>query len=153
MSGYQKNMVSSLVFAVLGAALLIVIPASVDIGTMSAVGPRAFPYFIAICMIILSVVLAAVTYWENRKNDAKMEHTKSASGEGKNELRALMLVAIVLLYILTFDILGYFGSTFIAATLMLLLFRSRNIKHYLIVYGSAMVIYLAFTKLLYVMLP
>ncbi|MEG0541545.1 MAG: tripartite tricarboxylate transporter TctB family protein [Angelakisella sp.] len=153
MSSYQKNMISSLVFFVLGIVLLIVIPTSVDSGTMSDVGPRAFPYFIAVCMIALSSVLAANTYWERKKNLNQVAGKKAEPGEGKNELRALALVAIILLYILTFDILGYFVSTFIASTLMLLLFRTKNIKHYLIVYGVAIAIYLAFTKLLFVMLP
>lgn len=153
MSKYQKSMISSLVFTVLGVVLLIVIPVSVDAGTMSAVGPRTFPYFIAVCMIVLSLMLAMTTYLENKKSSGKSKSGNVELTEWKNELRALLLVVVVLLYVLTFDALGYFVSTFIASTLMLLIFRTKNIIHYLVVYGAAIAIYLAFTKLLYVMLP
>lgn len=153
MSKYQKNIISSLVFTVLGVVLLLLIPNSIEAGTMSAVGPRAFPYFISVCMIALSLALAATTYWGNKKSDSKAKQDNIEPTEWKNELRALLLVVIVLLYIFTFDVLGYFISTFIASTLMLLLFRAKKIKYYLIVYGVAITIYLAFTKLLYVMLP
>lgn len=168
MSSYQKNMLSGLIFLLLGVALLIIIPISVDEGAMSSVGPRAFPQFIAVSMVLLSCLLMASSWHGQRKRadgarpQAVQVQQPAAEGEQpvlaakkesvRDEGRAFILIAIILLYILTFDKLGYLLSTFLASTLTLVLFRVKKTGYYLVVYASAAAIYFAFTKLLFVML-
>lgn len=139
---------------ILGIALIIFIPASIPLSEATEIGPRAFPYFIAVSMILLSALLLVSTLFQYRKQRPQKEKSVEKAPEClHNEIRALILFIIVLLYIFLFDKIGYFLSTFLASTLTLLLFRVKKVWYYLIVYAAGAGIYFAFTKLLFVMLP
>lgn len=154
MSDYKKNLVSSLIFLVLGIALMVFIPITIPLSEATVIGPRAFPYFIAAAMILLSAVLLISTLLKRGKQGLREEKTEGKEPQYlQNELRALALIGITLLYIILFDKIGYFFSTLLASTLMLLLFRVKKIWYYLIVYAVGAGVYFAFTKLLFVTLP
>ena len=71
----------------------------------------------------------------------------------RDELRALLLAAVILVYAALFQILGYFISTLLAATVILLIFRVKKIWAYPVVYAAAVAIWAGFTFLLSVRLP
>ncbi len=73
--------------------------------------------------------------------------------EAADELRALLLAAVILVYAALFQILGYFISTLLAATVILLIFRVKKIWAYPVVYAAAVAIWAGFTFLLSVRLP
>lgn len=56
-------------------------------------------------------------------------------------------------YAALFQILGYFISTLLAATVILLIFRVKKIWAYPVVYAAAVAIWAGFTFLLSVRLP
>ena len=154
MSDYKKNLVSSLIFLVLGITLIIFIPITIPLSEATVIGPRAFPYFIATAMIVLSAVLLISTLLQRGKQGLREEKTEEKEPRYRqDELRALALIGITLLYIFLFDKIGYFLSTFLSSTLVLLLFRVKKVWYYLIVYAVGAGVYFAFTKLLFVTLP
>ncbi|MDD3172348.1 MAG: tripartite tricarboxylate transporter TctB family protein [Herbinix sp.] len=161
MSDYQKNMLSGAIFFLFGIVLLFAIPFTIQQGNLSAVGPRAFPNFIGYTMVFLSGAHLVITFISNKLSSKKtnekddvIKNGKECSSQGlKDEIRVIVLGIIMLLYVLTFENLGFFASTFIASTLSLILFKVHKWYHYLAVYGSITLIYLGFTKLLFVMLP
>ena len=73
--------------------------------------------------------------------------------QAADELRALLLAAVILAYAALFQILGYFISTLLAATVILLIFRVKKIWAYPVVYAAAVAIWAGFTFLLSVRLP
>ena len=73
--------------------------------------------------------------------------------QAADELRALLLAAVILIYAALFQILGYFISTLLAATVILLIFRVKKIWAYPVVYAAAVAIWAGFTFLLSVRLP
>ena len=73
--------------------------------------------------------------------------------QAADELRALLLAAVILVYAALFQILGYFISTLLAATVILLIFRVKKIWAYPVVYAAAVAIWAGFTFLLSVRLP
>ena len=73
--------------------------------------------------------------------------------QASDELRALLLAAVILVYAALFQILGYFISTLLAATVILLIFRVKKIWAYPVVYAAAVAIWAGFTFLLSVRLP
>ena len=60
---------------------------------------------------------------------------------------------IMLLYAVLFDKIGYFPSTLLCMTALLVLFKVKHIWSYVICYGVAVAIWAGFTFLLSVRLP
>ena len=172
MSQYKKDMIASFFFLILGALVLISVPLTIQDPGVSVMGPRVFPYFIGACMVILSLALMLTTIVKHRKAGgadstgtfASEEERKRALRDElaetakkylvlRDELRALLLAAVILVYAALFQILGYFISTLLAATVILLIFRVKKIWAYPVVYAAAVAIWAGFTFLLSVRLP
>ena len=134
------------------------VPLTIQDPGVSVMGPRVFPYFIGACMVILSLALMLTTIVKHRKaGGADSTGTFASEEERKralrDELRALLLAAVILVYAALFQILGYFISTLLAATVILLIFRVKKIWAYPVVYAAAVAIWAGFTFLLSVRLP
>lgn len=158
MSQYKKDLIASFVFLIFGAFVLISVPLTINDPGVSIMGPRVFPYFIGTCMVLLSLALLAITLIKHRKaagSDAKTSYTTDEERKTalRDELRAIALAAIILIYSIIFEFLGYFPSTLLAATAILLLFRVKKIWAYPIVYVVTVAIWAGFTFLLSVRLP
>lgn len=158
MSQYKKDLISAFVFLIFGAFVLISVPLTIDDPGVSVMGPRVFPYFIGTCMVLLSLALLAITLIRHRKaagSDTKTTYTTAEERKTalRDELRAVALAAIILIYAVIFEILGYFPSTLLAATAILILFRVKKIWAYPIVYVAAVAVWAGFTYLLSVRLP
>ena len=108
-------------------------------------------------MVILSLALMLTTIVKHRKaGGADSTGTFASEEERKralrDELRALLLAAVILVYAALFQILGYFISTLLA-TVILLIFRVKKIWAFPVVYAAAVAIWAGFTFLLSVRLP
>ena len=106
----------------------------------------------------LSLALLAITLVKHRKAAGRATKTAYTTDEERktalrDELRAIVLAAIILVYAIVFEFLGYFPSTLLAATAILLLFRVKKIWAYPIVYAVTVAIWAGFTFLLSVRLP
>ena len=148
MSQYKKDMIASFFFLILGALVLISVPLTIQDPGVSVMGPR----------VILSLALMLTTIVKHRKaGGADSTGTFASEEERKralrDELRALLLAAVILVYAALFQILGYFISTLLAATVILLIFRVKKIWAYPVVYAAAVAIWAGFTFLLSVRLP
>ena len=158
MSQYKKDMISSFVFLIFGAFVLISVPLTIKDPGVSVMGPRVFPYFIGVGMVLISLALLGVTIFKRHKGEAGYCDTDTKTVEERktalhDEIRALILAGIILAYAALFQVLGYFLSTFLASTAILLLFRVKKIYVYPIVYAVALAIWAGFTFLLSVRLP
>ena len=150
-------MIASFFFLILGALVLISVPLTIQDPGVSVMGPRVFPYFIGACMVILSLALMLTTIVKHRKAGGADSTGTFASEEEKGpagtRCQALLLAAVILVYAALFQILGYFISTLLAATVILLIFRVKKIWAYPVVYAAAVAIWAGFTFLLSVRLP
>lgn len=158
MSQYKKDLISAFVFLIFGAFVLISVPLTIDDPGVSVMGPRVFPYFIGTCMVLLSLALLAITLVKHRKAAGSDNQTTYTTAEERktalrDELRAIVLAIIILVYSAVFELLGYFPSTILASTAILILFRVKKIWAYPIVYAVSVAIWAGFTFLLSVRLP
>lgn len=158
MTQFKQDLFAAFFFLLLGALVLISVPLTIKDPGVSVMGPRVFPYFIGVSMVVLSLILLVQTIIKNRKAVNKAEETNTLSDAEKkvarrDELRAILLAVIVLAYSASFQKLGYFLSTFLASTLILLLFKVKKIWVYPIVYAAAVAVWAGFTFLLSVRLP
>lgn len=160
MTQFKKDMLSALVFFVIGVAVLIAIPYTIKDTQITGVGPRTFPYFIGFCITGLSALLGVVTLYKQHKavKAGLAEKPKTVSPEEKksrmkNELRAGVSALIMLVYALLFDVIGYFPSTILFITAYLLLFRVKKPLYYVVCYATMVVIWAAFTYFFQLRLP
>jgi len=161
MTQFKKDMLSALVFLVIGIAVLISTPATiVQEDVTFGVGARTFPYFIGGCMTALSVILGIITLLKQRKlvKAGKAEKPAQVSDEQKktnliNELRALGTAAVCILYAWVFDKVSFFISTFVLITALLVIFKVKKPMSYIICYVAGVAIWACFTYFFSVRLP
>lgn len=115
------------------------------------VGPRAFPYFLSVAMIVLGVLVAvSALYFDARRSRATAEGDPEAAAEEKfgfadaDLTRVAEVIAMGFVYVWLFHAFGYIISTFLSLFLMLLVFRNRKLSTILIlsVIGTAAYDYL-----------
>ena len=149
MSRFYKDLISALIFILGGLLLILMTPRLIADMGVSAIGPRSFPVFIGWGMLILGSILLFAAVHGKKQTDAEGQSPFFT----KNELLVLGMIVILFLYVFAFARFGYFISTGVAATAILLLLGTRKVYYYLIVYVAAAVVYFAFTGLLNVILP
>ena len=111
-------------------------------------------------MVVISTALIIQTVLKQRKAglpltlfEKKVQDADKAAERRNNELRAAASAVIMLLYAVLFDKIGYFPSTLLCMTALLVLFKVKHVWSYVICYGVAVAIWAGFTFLLSVRLP
>lgn len=161
MTQYKKDMLSALIFFLIGIAVLVCTPATIiQEDVKFGVSARTFPYFIGGCMTALSLLLGVITYTKQRKavKAGTAEKEKEYTDEEKkanraNELRAFLTAVVCILYAWVFDKVNFFISTFVLITALLAIFKVKKLSSYLICYAATVVIWACFTYFFAVRLP
>ena len=127
-----KDMVLNIIFITGGIVVALLIPTQVKgMNASVQMGPDFFPYS----------PRAAGTEELVQKTDPK------------DQLRVLLILALVVGYILCMPVVGYVISTLVIVNVLLFILGVRKWYQYLLVSGFSMVIYFVFKNILYVMLP
>ena len=160
MTQYKKDMISALVFLIIGIAVLISVPTTISDKQITGIGPRAFPNFVGVCMVALSLILGISTFVKQQKlvRAGKAEKPRQVPAQERkarlrNELRAVLAALICLVYAWAFDKVSYFVSTFVLITALLALFRVKKLLSYIVCYIGGVVIWACFTYFFSVRLP
>ena len=115
------------------------------------VGPEFFPRVLAIALFIFCVLLL-LTNLKTSETNNKSAPTMSLKNRGMQ--KALAGLAIVVVYALLWEVLGFLIITPIAIFLMTLLLGKRSyIKMILIAIGATAIVFLAFKYLLGIQMP
>jgi len=117
-----------------------------------ALGPRSFPILLGVALLIA----AGMLFFESRRSAAKAEpNDKSAAISQAHDFPLVAaLAAVIVVYFLAFEPLGYVLSTSIfLGSLILYFYRGSRLIALCSAVGFAIVTYLVFTKLLGARLP
>ena len=115
------------------------------------VGPEFFPRVLAIALFIFCVLLL-LTNLKTSESNKKSAPTMSLKNRGMQ--KALAGLAIVVVYALLWEVLGFLIITPIAIFLMtLLLGKKEYIKMIIIAVGATAIVFLAFKYLLGIQMP
>lgn len=150
-----RDMILNIVFIVFGIGIAVMIPSQVpQTATNLTMGPGFFPTFAAALMILvngLSLVLNYTRYAKDKAKGIKEEVVqKTASND---QIRVLIVLAIIAVYIFFMPIIGYIISTLLVVNILLVILKVRKWYHYVLVSAFTLVIYYVFHNILYVMLP
>ncbi len=115
------------------------------------VGPEFFPRVLAIALFIFCVLLL-LTNLKTSETNNKSAPTMSLKNRGMQ--KALAGLAIVVVYALLWEVLGFLIITPIAIFLMTLLLGKKSyIKMIVIAVGATAIVFLAFKYLLGIQMP
>lgn len=115
------------------------------------VGPEFFPRVLAIALFIFCVLLL-LTNLKTSETNNKSAPTMSLKNRGMQ--KALAGLAIVVVYALLWEVLGFLIITPIAIFLMTLLLGKRSyIKMIIVAVGATAIVFLAFKYLLGIQMP
>ena len=149
-----RDMALNLLFIVFGIAIALMIPSQVSgLNQETEMGPDFFPYIAAGLMITVNMIALVTNYCRYAKEK------RAGSGENiqifdfKDQMRVILILAIIAGYVFLMPIVGYVVSTLVVANLLLFILGVCKWYQYLLVSGFAMVIFYVFKYVLYVMLP
>ena len=144
-----------------GAVIFALIPTQVrDVGG-AAVGPRAFPYFLAGLLMVCSLLLVLQSV-SAQKSRTATEPSGGSAGNTQEKPKeigpsgvgyALMIFALLALYVLSMQVVGYVIASLVFLPLMLYLLGVRKKLLYLLIVPIVLTVYGVFSMLLYVQLP
>lgn len=141
----KGNIVSSII-SILVAVFVLYETKDFPSGAQNVPGPAFFPRIIAILIIGLSGLLIVMTYI--RKEERNINFTS------KNDLKAYITIAIILVYIVLMNILGFIIATPLFLITMIYYYGMRNyVKNIIISVGVTALIFTIFKILLAVPLP
>lgn len=133
------------IFFVFGLFLLISIPMYTNAAKYDPVGSRFFPYAIAVCVLIVSAILAYTTIKGERYkiSDSKEENVQI----NKNDIvRTVLFCLILFVMLILIEKVHFLAGGAVMLTSMLMLCKVKKISRYLLIYACTIVIYYVFTK-------
>lgn len=144
----KHNVIWGGVLFVLGAAIFALIPGQIKNVGGSAVGPRAFPYFLSVLLMICSGGLALQSLVRRKKTEED-----SSEGSQKGVLFALGIFVLFFLYARVMRWIGYVPASFVFLAILLYLLGVRKKGLYVLMIPIVLCVYAVFRMILHVQLP
>lgn len=159
MNRYKVNIISSVFFLVLAAVVWIVIPGAVESsGNFSSghsmLDSRFFPRVLSIMLAVSSLcnlLMTVLTGSIDRRLGRQPE--KLDSIRLQEEKNTLVLAAIMLGFACLMSLVGFLVSALTASAAVLIYLKIKKWQYYATAVAFSFIVYLIFTKVLYVALP
>lgn len=149
---YNYEIISGGIFTIVAAIIFILIPNQIQTIEKSAVNAQTIPKIAIGGLFIFSLLLFIQGLLKPKKTiivDKKLLESK----EFKKSSRSLIFSAILLIYALLFNVIGYILDTVLLVIVILFFYYCRKWWYYAIAIGTVFVVYAVFTFLLNVNLP
>ncbi|HZK53812.1 MAG TPA: tripartite tricarboxylate transporter TctB family protein [Desulfosporosinus sp.] len=146
------NRLSGFLFLLLGVFVWIVTPSQIADAGLSYMGPRFFPQFLSIFLMILSIVLIAGSFSKKQKSQGEDQELQKEFTIS-SEIKVILSFLLIIIYTYIMEPIGFVLSTIVIMGLLMFLLNVRKWYYYVIFIAVTLVIYYAFVHLLYVELP
>jgi putative tricarboxylic transport membrane protein len=143
------NIVGSILFIVIALVCLKLVPSQIHVNTTSQITARTFPVLMLQIVLLFSSVLLLkdIISLIRKKEIERKEITLLV------EVRALIILAMMVVFLLLLHYIGFIFSSIVFGILMLFYFRCRKLSSYIIICSAAIMIGFLFQYLLKVRLP
>ncbi len=143
------NTVGSILFIIVSAILLYLVPSQIKINTTAQITAQTFPVLMLRIMLIFSIILllkeiVAII----RKTEREYKEINLLV-----EVKFLILLFLLILFLVMLHYISFILSSIIFGILMLFYFRAKKISSYLIIIFAAILIGYLFQNVLHVRLP
>jgi putative tricarboxylic transport membrane protein len=146
---FRPSIVGPIIFIVFSIAILLLMPSQIKVQQDQIINARTFPRMLTYLMLGSSVVVLAQALF----NLARHKPIEKLELELLTEVKAVLMLAMLVLYAVLMKPIGFIASSVIYAILMLYYFRVKNWKYYVILVVSAIAIGVIFRYVLNVRLP
>lgn len=146
---FRQDLIGAVFFLILSITLWWLIPHQIVIDDHEGITAQTFPRLIIGLMGCCSLILLIKEVIKYLRN----EPSKMVTLTLKDELNALVVVVLLVLYWIMLHGLSFMLSSIIFACLMLLFFRCRNWSYYAIVSVVILSVAMIFEHLLHISLP
>jgi putative tricarboxylic transport membrane protein len=146
---FYPSLSGSALFMALSLFILIVMPSQIKIRPEEVINARTFPTILAFIMMG-GAILNLLKDLYRLKSKKKLVSSELCLF---TEIKALILLCFLIIYAVLIPLIGFIASSVIYGMLMLIFFRIKNWKYYLLVTLLAVIIGLLFKNVLHVRLP
>ena len=143
------SLLGPILFIILGVTIMLLMPSQVKIRDDQAITARTFPTFLTMIMMGGAIILLL----REGLKVLRKEPIESIELELLTEVKALILMGMLILYAFLMSRIGFMVSSVIYSILMMYYFRVKNWKYYIIVIVAAVLIGIIFRYVLNVRLP
>lgn len=143
----KTNLVSGIIFILIGIAILVLIPGQIKIPAHLTTGPspQIIPRLAAVGMLICSAILIIQSLVFKKEKIIEIDF--------KYEKTTFLIIASVLLFGILMITAGYLIAVWVVIPLMLFLMKERKIPAYIVCLAIGTGIYFLFNNVFYIFLP
>lgn len=154
MNSNLKDRYMGILLLLFGAVLMFSIPKIIQgASNVTTLGPRFFPQFIAIAIIILSAILIIKSFLNNAKEKEKNPEKEGSKFKKEEAMVGVWVFVVMLFYVFIVQWVSFLPATIVAMAVIMMLMRVKKWYHYLIVIALIVLIKYIFASLIFVPLP
>lgn len=150
---YNTEIISGVVFAVVGAVLWLLIPSQIQTMEKGAVNAQTLPRIAIGGMVLFAVGLLLEGLFAKEKKELVITAESFRSAAFKKELRSIVYCLFLAAYCLIIQPLGFVASTVLLVLAVMVYYGARKWYYYAIPLAMVGIVYYVFKVLLHVSLP
>ena len=150
---YNSEMISGIVFAVVGAVLWFLIPSQIRTLEKSLITAQTLPRIAIGGLFLFSVGLFMEGIFSKEKKEIVICRETFHSESFRKELRSIVYILFLIAYCLLVETFGFVISTLLLVIAILLFYGARKWYYFVIPLAMVGVVYYVFGVLLHVSLP
>ena len=150
---YNSEIISGLIFSLVGLVLWFLIPSQVQTLEKTAINAQTFPRIAIGGLVLFSIGLLLEGLFAKEKREIVVTAESFRSTAFKKEMRSVVYALFLIVYCLLIGHLGYIISTALLVVAVMLFYRARKWYYYAIPLGMVGVVYYVFKVLLRISLP
>ena len=150
---YNSEIISGLIFSLVGLVLWFLIPSQVQTLEKTAINAQTFPRIAIGGLVLFSIGLLLEGLFTKEKREIVVTAESFRSAAFKKEMRSVVYALFLIAYCLLIGRLGYIISTALLVVAVMLFYRARKWYYYAIPLGMVGVVYYVFKVLLRISLP
>lgn len=149
---YNNELISGGIFAIVAAVVWFLIPAQIQTMEKSQINAQTIPRFAIGGLFIFAVALFIQGLLREKKT-VVVDSAFFRSASFKKESRSIFFAALLIVYAVLFNVIGFILDTVILVSVILFFYHCRKWWYYAIAIATVFIVYAVFTFLLNVNLP
>lgn len=150
---YNSEMISGVIFAILGVVLWLLVPSQIPTLEKSAINAQTLPRIAIGGMAVFGAGLLLEGIFTKAKKELVITKESLRSAAFKKELRSVLYALFLVAYCFMVKPLGFVVSTVILVIAIMLYYGARKWYYYAIPLAMVGIVYYVFRVLLHVSLP
>lgn len=145
----KTNLIGGSLFLSISVIIWFLIPSQIILTQNTSINSQTFPRLI----ISLSIISSILLILKESIKIIKKEPTEEIEFIFNNEVKVIVMLILLVVYVFLFEYLGFLFSSIIYSFLTLMYYKSKNIKYYISIALVCLIVNYIFKNLLLVQLP